>query len=146
MRRAAWAGRCISSTSPHGLYGTVPIVGGHHPIAVGAGLAAKMDGDGDVAVSLFGDGATEEGVFHESMNLASVMRLPVLFLCENNLFSSHLHIDLRQPHDSVSRYAEAHRVPWTRVDGNDVVAGGGGGGKAIAAMRARGRARISSRR
>ncbi|MGH7498876.1 MAG: thiamine pyrophosphate-dependent dehydrogenase E1 component subunit alpha [Gemmatimonadales bacterium] len=122
----------------HGLYGTVPIVAATIPIAVGAGLAAKMDGAGDVAVSLFGDGATEEGVFHEAMNLAAVMRLPVLFLCENNLFSSHLHIDLRQPRDSVARYAEAHAVPWTRVDGNDVVQVAEVAGKAIAAMRAGG--------
>ncbi len=136
MRRAAWAGRCISSNVAHGLYGTVPIVAATIPIAVGAGLAAKMDGAGNVAVSLFGDGATEEGVFHESMNLASVMRLPVLFLCENNFFSSHLHIDLRQPHDSVARYAEAHAVPWSRVDGNNVVQVAEAAGKAIAAMRA----------
>lgn len=120
----------------HGLYGTVPIVAGTIPIAVGAGLAAQMDGRGDVAVSFFGDGATEEGVFHESMNLASVRRLPVLFVCENNLFSSHLHIDLRQPQNSVSRYAEAHRVPWARVDGNDIVAVSEATRGAVAALRA----------
>lgn len=119
----------------HGLYGTVPIVAATIPIAVGAGLAARMDGTGDVAVSLFGDGATEEGGFHEAMNLAATMRLPVLFLCENNLFSSHLRIDLRQPRDSVSRYAEAHAVPWTRVDGNDLVQMAEAVGSAVAAMR-----------
>ena len=106
----------------HGLYGTVPIVGATIPHAVGAGLAAKMDKRGALAVSFFGDGATEEGAFHESMNLAATMKLPVLFVCENNLFSSHLHVGLRQPQPSVSRYAEAHRIPWERVDGNDVVA------------------------
>jgi pyruvate dehydrogenase E1 component alpha subunit len=107
---------------PNGLYGTVPIVGATIPIAVGAGLAAKMDGNGDMAVSFFGDGATEEGVFHESMNLAAVMKIPVLFVCENNFFSSHLHIALRQPDASVCRYAEAHRIPWARADGNDLAA------------------------
>jgi pyruvate dehydrogenase E1 component alpha subunit len=106
----------------NGLFGTVPIVGATIPLAVGAGLAAKLDGRGAAAVSFFGDGATEEGVFHESMNLAAAHRLPVLFACENNLFSSHLHINLRQPSDSVARYAEAHRVPRAVVDGNDVVA------------------------
>lgn len=106
----------------HGLYGTVPIVGATIPIAVGAALAAKMDGCGHVAVSFFGDGATEEGGFHESMNLAAVLGVPVLFACENNLYSSHLHITLRQPRTSVARYAEAHGMPWVRVDGNDVVA------------------------
>ncbi len=105
-----------------GLLGTVPIVAATIPIAVGAALAAKMDGGDDIAVSYFGDGATEEGSFHESMNLAAVHRLPVLFVCENNLFASHLHISLRQPKDSVTRYARAHRVPAWRLDGNDVVA------------------------
>ena len=121
-----------------GLYGTVPIVAATIPMAVGAGLAAKMDGKQDVAVSFFGDGATEEGAFHESMNLAATLLLPVLFVCENNLFSSHLHIDLRQPANSVSRYAEAHRVQWTRMDGNDVVSVSKKAGEAIAAMRSGG--------
>ncbi|MBA2707628.1 MAG: thiamine pyrophosphate-dependent dehydrogenase E1 component subunit alpha [Gemmatimonadaceae bacterium] len=107
---------------PNGLFGTVPIVGATIPIAVGAGIAAKMDGRGDMAVSFFGDGATEEGAFHESMNLAAVMNTPVLFVCENNFFSSHLHINLRQPDTSVCRYAEAHRIEWARADGNDLAA------------------------
>jgi pyruvate dehydrogenase E1 component alpha subunit len=106
----------------HGLYGTVPILGTTIPITVGAAWAAKMDRQGGVAVASFGDGATEEGVFHESMNLAANFKLPVLFLCENNFFSSHLHISLRQPSDTIARYAEAHRIPWDLVDGNDVVA------------------------
>lgn len=106
----------------HQLFGTVPIVGATIPIATGAALAAKLEGSSAVAVSFFGDGATEEGVFHESLNLASVMRLPVVYVCENNLFSSHLRIDLRQPKNSTCRYAEAHAIPWQRVDGNDVAA------------------------
>jgi pyruvate dehydrogenase E1 component alpha subunit len=122
----------------HGLYGTVPIVGATIPIAVGAGLAAKMDRKGAIAVSFFGDGATEEGVFHESMNLAVNLKAPVLFVCENNLFSSHLHIRLRQPRHSVCRYAEAHDVPWDRVDGNDVVEVARVTGEAVDAMRAGG--------
>ena len=122
----------------HGLYGTVPIVGATIPIAVGAGLAAKMDGKGAVAVSFFGDGATEEGVFHESMNLAASLQAPVLFVCENNFFSSHLHIRLRQPRWSVCRYAEAHGVPWDRVDGNDVVEIARVTAEAVTAMRAGG--------
>ena len=105
-----------------GFLGSVPIVGATIPIAVGAGLAAKLDGSGDVAVAFFGDGATEEGVFHESMNLASVHGLPVIFVCENNFFSSHLDINLRQPSDRVARYAEAHRVRSITVDGNDLTA------------------------
>lgn len=105
-----------------GLVGTVPIVGATIPMTVGAALAAKLDGQRRVAISFFGDGATEEGVFHESLNLASVLQVPILFVCENNLFSSHLHISERQPYDSVARFAPPHRVEARTVDGNDVVA------------------------
>jgi TPP-dependent pyruvate/acetoin dehydrogenase alpha subunit len=118
-----------------GLYGTVPIVSATIPIAVGAGLASKMDKDGSIAVSFFGDGATEEGVFHESMNLASVLRAPVLFVCENNLFSSHLRIGLRQPHDSTARFADAHKMPSRRVDGNDLLAVWTAAGELVTPMR-----------
>lgn len=109
-------------SAEHGFFGSVPIVAGTIPIAVGAGLAAKMDGGSDIAVAFFGDGACEEGVLHESLNLAAIYGLPVLFVCENNQYSSHLDIGLRQPSDRVSRYAEAHRVRARIVDGNDVTA------------------------
>jgi pyruvate dehydrogenase E1 component alpha subunit len=105
-----------------GLYGTVPVVGATIPITVGAALAARLQGSDSVSVAFFGDGATEEGVFHESMNLARVRNLGVIFVCENNFFSSHLHISLRQPSDRVSRYADMHHVPAACVDGNDVAA------------------------
>jgi pyruvate dehydrogenase E1 component alpha subunit len=99
----------------HGFVGSVPIVAGTVPLAAGAALAAKKDGRGDIAVAYFGDGAIEEGAIHESMNLAAVWKLPMLFVCENNFFASHLHISLRQPSDSVGR------MPVEVVDGNDVV-------------------------
>jgi pyruvate dehydrogenase E1 component alpha subunit len=105
-----------------GFCGSVPLVGATIPLAVGAGLAARLDGGKAVGVAYFGDGATEEGVFHESMNLAAALTLPVLFVCENNLFSSHLHIMLRQPSDRIARYAEAHRMAGVTVNGNDVAA------------------------
>jgi TPP-dependent pyruvate/acetoin dehydrogenase alpha subunit len=104
------------------LLGTVPIVAATIPIAVGAALAARLDGSDSVAVSFFGDGATEEGAFHESMNLAATRRLPIVFVCENNLFSSHLHISLRQPKNILARYAAAHCIPSCTIDGNDVIA------------------------
>jgi pyruvate dehydrogenase E1 component alpha subunit len=110
-----YAGEC-------GFMGSVPIVAGTVPLAVGAALAAKMDGRGDVGVAYFGDGACEEGAVHESLNLASIYRLPVLFVCENNLFSSHLDLALRQPSDRTARFAEAHKIPAQVVDGNDVLA------------------------
>ncbi|QSB45033.1 thiamine pyrophosphate-dependent dehydrogenase E1 component subunit alpha [Tsuneonella flava] len=105
-----------------GFHGSVPIVGATIPIAAGAALACKMDGKGAVAVAYFGDGACEEGVFHETLNMAAVMKLPVLFVAENNLYSSHLDIGQRQATDSVARFAYAAGIPTRVVDGNDVVA------------------------
>jgi pyruvate dehydrogenase E1 component alpha subunit len=105
-----------------GFHGSVPLVGATIPIAVGAGFAAKLDGAGAVAVSYFGDGASEEGVLHESLNLAATFRIPVLFVCENNLYSSHLDIAQRQPSDRVARFGDAHRIPSVTLDGNDVLA------------------------
>lgn len=119
-----------------GFHGSVPIVGATIPIAVGAALACKMDGKGQVAVCYFGDGACEEGVLHESLNLARVMELPVLFVCENNFYSSHLDIHLRQPSNSVARFAEAHRIESRVVDGNDVVGVAEAAGALIDAARA----------
>jgi len=119
-----------------GFHGSVPIVGATIPVAVGAALACKMDGKGQVAVCYFGDGACEEGVLHESLNLARVMDLPVLFVCENNLYSSHLDIHLRQPSNSTARFAQAHRIAHRVVDGNDVVTLADAAGALIADARA----------
>lgn len=119
-----------------GFHGSVPIVGATIPVAVGAGLACKMDGKGQVAVCYFGDEACEEGVLHESLNLARVMDLPVLFVCENNLYSSHLDIHLRQPSNSTARFAQAHRIAHQVVDGNDVVGLAHTAGSLIADARA----------
>ena len=105
-----------------GFHGSVPIVAATIPIAAGAALAAKMDGKGDVAVAYFGDGACEEGVLHETLNMAAVMRLPCIFVAENNLYSSHLDIGLRQPANSVARFAAANEIRTEVVDGNDIVA------------------------
>ena len=105
-----------------GFYGSVPIVAGTVSLAVGAGMAARLQGTSDVAVAYLGDGAIEEGVVHESMNLARVQRDPVIFVIENNLFASHMHISLRQPSDCTARFAIAHDIPCHVVDGNDVIA------------------------
>jgi len=103
-----------------GFGGSVPIVGGSIPIACGAALAMKMKNTDNVAVPFFGDGATEEGTFHESLNIAASMQLPICFVCENNLFASHLHICERQPEKSLCRFAKAHCIKHVQVDGNDV--------------------------
>lgn len=107
---------------PHGFYGSVPIVSGTVPLAVGAALAAKLSGTDDIGVSYLGDGAVEEGAVHESLNLARILKAPTLFVVENNFFSSHMHIRLRQPLEATARFAEAHDMPFDIVDGNDVVA------------------------
>lgn len=104
-----------------GFCGSVPIVGGTIPIACGAALAMKLKGNRGIVVPFFGDGATEEGVSHESLNLASIMKLPVCFIAENNLFASHLHILQRQPEISLCRFAKAHLIENIQLDGNDVV-------------------------
>jgi len=122
----------------HGFCGSVPIVAGTVALAVGAALAARKDRSGDVAVVYFGDGASEEGIVHESLNLAAAWKLPILFVCENNLFSSHLHIRLRQPSDAVARFADAHCIPAQTVDGNDVVAVARAAKRFVSAMRAGG--------
>ena len=107
---------------PSGFYGSVPIVSGTVPLAVGAGLAAKLQGSDDIAVAYFGDGAIEEGVVHECFNLAKVHQIPVLFVVENNLFASHMHISQRQPNTSTTRFAVANEIPALMIDGNDVAA------------------------
>ena len=106
---------------PNGFYGSVPIVSGTVPLAVGAALAAKLQCSGDVGVAYLGDGAVEEGVVHESLNLARMLKAPAIFVVENNLFASHMHISLRQPKESTARFAEANDIPYEIVDGNDIL-------------------------
>jgi pyruvate dehydrogenase E1 component alpha subunit len=107
---------------PSGFYGSVPIVAGTVSLAVGAAMAAKLQNTNDIGVAYIGDGAVEEGVVHESFNLAKIQNAPMLFVIENNLFASHMHISLRQPSDMISRFAVANEIPYELVDGNDVVA------------------------
>jgi TPP-dependent pyruvate/acetoin dehydrogenase alpha subunit len=103
-----------------GILGTVPIVGGTVPLAVGAAMAYKMRKVTRVAVAFFGDGTIEEGHVHESMNLAALYRLPVVFICENNLYSSHMHWSERRVADNLDSTGDFHSIPSGRVDGNDV--------------------------
>lgn len=105
---------------PSGFYGSVPIVAGTVSLAVGAAMAAKMQKTNDIGLAYIGDGAVEEGVVHESFNLARVYDAPMLFVIENNLFASHMHISLRQTSDLISRFATANNIPYELVDGNDV--------------------------
>jgi TPP-dependent pyruvate/acetoin dehydrogenase alpha subunit len=104
----------------HGFGGSVPIVSATIPVSVGAGLAMKLSKNKSISVSYFGDGTSEEGVLHESLNIASYYELPVIFICENNLFSSHMHISERQTFDSISRFADAHGIDYAVIDGNNI--------------------------
>lgn len=106
-----------------GLVASSAILGQTMATAVGSALAFKMDGLDRVAVTFFGDGTVEEGIFHESLNFAVVKRLPVLFVCENNGYSTHTRLEVRQP-VSVPIHARAgsYGMVSTRVDGNDVFA------------------------
>lgn len=105
-----------------GIPGTVPLVAATIPIAAGSAMAAKLKGTEQVSVSFFGDGATEEGHFHETMNLAALYRLPVIFVCENNFYSSHLQLLERRPMDNLDKMADVYNIPGIRLDGNDVMA------------------------
>lgn len=104
----------------HGILGTVPIVAATIPLAAGAALAYKMRREPRVAVAFFGDGTLEEGHTHETLNLAALYRLPLVFVCENNLYASHLHWTERRRADNLDQAGAFHSVPGVRVDGNDV--------------------------
>ncbi|HEX5522148.1 MAG TPA: thiamine pyrophosphate-dependent dehydrogenase E1 component subunit alpha [Pedococcus sp.] len=107
----------------HGMLGSYAIVGAHLPMAAGAAWSAQLRGTGQVAVAFFGDGATNIGAFHEALNLASVWRLPVVFVCENNRYMEYTPIDsvTSVPNPAADR-AAANGMPGALVDGNDVVA------------------------
>jgi pyruvate dehydrogenase E1 component alpha subunit len=106
-----------------GVVASSAILGQTMATAVGSALAFKMDGLDRVAVTFFGDGTVEEGIFHESLNFAVVKRLPVLFVCENNGYSTHTRLEVRQPVGvPIHVRAGSYGMPSVRVDGNDVFA------------------------
>jgi pyruvate dehydrogenase E1 component alpha subunit len=98
------------------------IVGGGLPLAVGLALADKLQNRSRVTACLFGDGAVAEGEFHESLNLAALWKLPVLFLCENNLYAMGTALERHQSQTSIARKADAYALPSATVDGMDVLA------------------------
>lgn len=102
-----------------GFMGAAPILASTISVGVGAAWGAVMAGEKRVVVVYFGDGATEEGSFHEAMNFAGVKRLPVVFVCENNLYSVHSALDIRQPNRSIAELGRAHGVASAEGDGND---------------------------
>jgi pyruvate dehydrogenase E1 component alpha subunit len=103
-------------------YGGYAIVGGGLPVAVGLALADKLQGRARVTTCFFGDGAVAEGDFHESINLAALWQLPVLFLCENNLYAMGTPIEQELARTDIAQRAESYGVPAEAVDGMDVLA------------------------
>jgi len=98
------------------------IVGANLPLAVGAGLTAKMKKTGKVTLCFFGEGASNTGAFHESLNLASIWKLPVIFLCENNLYAVSTPLDSSTSCASIADRASSYSMPGISIDGNDVFA------------------------
>jgi pyruvate dehydrogenase E1 component alpha subunit len=103
-----------------GNLGANGIVAGGIPIAAGAALAQKMKGLDNVVVSFFGDGATNEGAFHEALNLAAVWELPVIFVCENNKYGMSNSTEKSMKIENISERGAAYGIPGVTVDGNDV--------------------------
>jgi acetoin:2,6-dichlorophenolindophenol oxidoreductase subunit alpha len=105
----------------NGVMGIVPIVAGTISLALGASLAIKIKKEKKVVVSFFGDGATGEGVLYESMNFAALKKLPIIFACENNLYSTHLPIREIRTNENISESAVPFGIKSLRVDGNNVL-------------------------
>jgi len=105
-----------------GMLGANGVVGASVPLAVGAALSAKVRGTGQVAVAFFGDGGANQGVVHESMNLASIWKLPVVFVCENNLYAESTPVEYHLSAASVADRAVGYSMPGVTVDGQDVIA------------------------
>ena len=105
-----------------GMFPAIAIVGGNAPIAAGAALAAKMQGTERVSVSFFGEGAANEGAWHEGVNVAAIWDLPVIYVCENNLYAASTPFAAAFNIENVADRAAAYGMPGVVVDGNDVLA------------------------
>jgi len=105
-----------------GFMGGYAIVGGHMPLAVGLALASSYLKNGRIVLNIFGDGAVNQGEFHESLNLASVWKLPVVFLCENNLYGMGTDVRRVSAEPEIHKRACAYNIPAERVDGMDLLA------------------------
>lgn len=104
-----------------GLFGTPPIVAASIPLAVGTALASVLQRNNRVSISFFGDGATNEGIFYESLNFASLKKLPVIFICENNFYSTHMPIAEILADTNIAKKAKIFNMPGFQADGNDVI-------------------------
>ena len=121
-----------------GMLGANGIVGAGIPISVGAGLAQKYRGTKNVTVCFFGDGASNQGAFHEAVNMAAVRKLPVIFVCENNQYAISMHVSHSTGAKHISDRAIGYGIPGFRMDGNDAVAVYNGMGRIIDQVREHG--------
>jgi len=121
-----------------GMIPAIAIVGAGIPIAAGLALAAKRLGNGKVAVCFFGEGAANQGAFHEGLNMAAIWDLPVVFVCENNLYAASTPFSVAFKIKNVAERAAAYGLPGESVDGNDVLAVYEAAGRAIGRARAGG--------
>lgn len=119
-----------------GMLGANGIVGASYAIAAGAALTAKVSGSGRVAVAFFGDGAVTRGTFHETANVASLLKLPLLLVCENNEYAQYMHWSETMVFDDIASLAAGYKMPGVRVDGNDVRAVFRAAAEAVARARA----------
>ncbi|HEV2583720.1 MAG TPA: pyruvate dehydrogenase (acetyl-transferring) E1 component subunit alpha [Ktedonobacteraceae bacterium] len=108
-------------SNDYGMFGGNGIVAAQLPIAAGVAFAEKYQGTDNIVVCFFGDGAVDEGAFHEALNLASVWKLPVLYICENNQYSMGMAVEKAWAVDSLLPRAAAYNMPFEQVDGMDVV-------------------------
>lgn len=104
-----------------GILGTSAIVGGCIPLGTGTALASKLQKDDRVTIVFFGDGAADEGTLHESLNFASLKKLPVVYICENNFYAINSHQLSRQVGDNIYKWAQNYGMPGFKIDGNDVM-------------------------
>ena len=107
---------------PGGNLGATGVVGGGIPTSVGIALALQMHRSKQILLSYFGDGASNEGEFHESLNMASIWKLPVVFICDNNQYGMSMHVSRSMNIEHVSVRAASYGIPGVTVDGNDVLA------------------------
>jgi len=126
------------SAAKLGVVLTSTIVGGELALATGVGLSLSMPGQDGIAACFFGDGAACEGRFHESLNLAAVWKLPILYVCENNQWQAFVHRRETMPVEQIAAWAEGYGVPVRSVDGNDVEAVYAAAQEACAAIRTNG--------
>jgi len=118
-----------------GMLGATAVVGAGLPIAMGAGLSVKLRGGDNVVACFFGDGASNQGTFHEAINMAAVWKLPVIFVCENNVYAMGTRQSTVMLKENIADRAVAYGIPGVAVDGNDILAVYGVAQKAVGRAR-----------